>query len=123
MNYQEAEKITESIIKNKVYDNIILDDYENEHYFRRYSTKYHSLPNFIFENISGFSNPNVITSSSFTLKTLKKNLYIKIKDGKFISDNKYIKKLNKKEDNYTISFRKNRLGYSFDKNQIILYEK
>jgi hypothetical protein len=92
-NYEEANQII-GLVKNKEdYDNIILDDYEGQNYYRRYSLKFYSLPHFTFEGFSSINKPNVITSSQLNEYKFDKNIFIKLindniqlVDQSFISD-------------------------------------
>jgi len=118
-NFKEANMILSLIDKNEKYDNIVLNDYENINYFRRYSTKFHSLPVFIFE-INSDPNTNVITSSNFKISTKKNNIFINIENGKFSLAEKAMNSSKDKLDKYAIKFFNNKLGFNYMRSQIFL---
>ena len=118
-NFKEANKILSLIDKNEKYDNIILNDYEDINYFRRYSTKFHSLPKFIYE-IHSDPNTNVLTSSNFIISTKKNNIFINMENGRFSLAENAINSSMNNLDKYAIKFFNNKLGFSYMRSQIYL---
>ena len=119
-NYEEANYIIEFLKNKEGYENIILDDYEGQNYFRRYSFKFYSLPHFIYEGFSSKDQLNVITSSQLNDYRSDKNIYIKLinnniqlVDQSVISDN-----FNDRLDSNKIRFFNNNIFYSYKLNQI-----
>jgi len=119
-NYEEANQII-GLVKNKEdYDNIILDDYEGQHYFRRYSLKFYSLPYFTFEGYSSINKPNVITSSQLNDYKFDKNIFIKlINDNIQLVDQSPISdKFDNRYDNNAIKIFNNNIYFNYKLNQI-----
>jgi len=121
-NYEEANYIIEFLKNKEAYDNIILDDFEGQNYFRRYSFKFYSLPHFIHEGLSSKDKLNVITSSQLNDYRFDKNIYIKLINDNIqlvnesvISDN-----FNNRLDSNKIKFFNNNIFYSYKLNQLIL---
>tara|TARA_B100002052_G_C15650554_1_gene492627 strand:- start:55 stop:498 length:444 start_codon:yes stop_codon:yes gene_type:complete len=120
-NHIESAKILEIINQKNELDNLILDDFNGLSYFRRYSTKFHSLPNFIYENLID-RETNVITSANRINEKEGNKTIISLDDGQFKIANEVKLPHVKRHDKYTINMFGSSLGYSYQKSQIYLWK-
>tara|TARA_B100001750_G_C15268690_1_gene476385 strand:- start:4 stop:651 length:648 start_codon:yes stop_codon:yes gene_type:complete len=80
-NFNESKEII-SYLDDKNYNYIILQDYENKKYFRRYSNKFSTLNHMIMYNINKPEKPTVLLSSKMNQPLDENDIVISMKDNK-----------------------------------------
>ena len=86
-NSNKSKSIIEAIYPIKSQKSVVIEDYENQKYFSRYSNKFSTLKNMLVYNFPKDTVPKIILSSQVQKEKVRDYVVVKLSEGKiFVTD-------------------------------------
>ena len=112
-NNEKSKEIIKSLNPLDSYKTIIIEDCENQKYFRRYSNKFSTLNNMITYNFPNTIKPRIFLSSQIRRNITDEDVVVKLKGGRVIVKDNISNDMSDSFDIHSINIYNYFFGFSY----------